>query len=301
MPTAGDEVVVPEKDEPGYREGSAVLVVDREGRVLLQQRDDDVPPAGVGRWAIPGGGREGDEHPLATALREFAEETTVDLQRVRHFGTYSPRTDDWMNRFMLHIFLSEDDVPRDAITVLEGLDFRYWPPEEALKLSLNPTTQRFLGEIVQSPLYRAARARAATADRWAAVIALDRWGRALLVEPADAGRPGRWSIPGGPAAPDESPDRAALRRFEEASGHTLETLQLFRAYARDAALPLAPAAMTHIYYYDPDLHIHDLQLPPGATARYVAPEEVETVPLAGYAQAILREFFVSPAYKAMFH
>ena len=50
-------------------EGSSVILIDRAGRVLLQQREDDEPPAGYGRWAIPGGHRQGEESHRETALR----------------------------------------------------------------------------------------------------------------------------------------------------------------------------------------------------------------------------------------
>ena len=76
------------------REGSIVILFDYEGRLLLQQRDDDGPPEGYGRWAIPGGGREGDESPRDTALREFAEETDVHLERLRFYRTIEWREDE---------------------------------------------------------------------------------------------------------------------------------------------------------------------------------------------------------------
>lgn len=37
------------------REGSCVFLVAADGSILLQQRSDDVPPAGIGRWTPPGG------------------------------------------------------------------------------------------------------------------------------------------------------------------------------------------------------------------------------------------------------
>ncbi|MCA9821815.1 MAG: NUDIX domain-containing protein, partial [Dehalococcoidia bacterium] len=84
-------------------EGSAILLVDPTGRVLLQQRDDNVPPAGYGRWAVPGGGREGDETPEQTVRREFLEETGVPLQSVVHFGDFIDLVDE---ASALHAFCS---------------------------------------------------------------------------------------------------------------------------------------------------------------------------------------------------
>ena len=73
------------------REGSSIMLIAADGSILLQQRDDDVAPAGVGRWTPPGGGREEGEDPRATALREFEEETSVKLTRLRFFETVTPQ------------------------------------------------------------------------------------------------------------------------------------------------------------------------------------------------------------------
>ncbi len=290
-----------DEEDHGYLEGSAVLLVDREGRVLLQQRDDNVPPAGAGRWAIPGGRAEGDEDPLATALREFEEETGARLEQLRHFGTYAPWRDAWMKRFVLHLFVAQDDVPREAVQVLEGVDFQYYDPGDAVALPLNPVTQRFLYEVLGSPVYRAACRREATGERWTGVLEIDRWGRVLVVRPGPGGRPGEWDIPGGVVSAVESPDRAGLRVFDSWTGHVLESMNLFRVYTREAGLPLAPARWNHFYHFDEDVQVEDLGLPAGVEAAYVGPSDVEEWPLAGYARVVLEDFFVSPAYKAMFH
>src|SRR5688572_6151064 len=97
------------------REGSAVILIDPAGRVLLQQRDDDHPPAGYGRWAIPGGGREGDESPRETALREFEEETSVRLERLRFYQTVTREETPDLFVDRLDIFFADDHVPRDRI------------------------------------------------------------------------------------------------------------------------------------------------------------------------------------------
>lgn len=279
-------------------EGSAVLLVDALGRVLLQQRDDDLPPAGVGRWAIPGGGREGNESILETALREFEEETGVGLRRVRHAASFVPGRAGWSQRATIHVFVAQDDVAEEAIEVNEGLAFAYRAPEAAMDLRMNPGTERMLGEALASPLYRLASERRATAERWACVLALNRWGRVLVIQPGDAGRAGDWCLPGGPVDDATSPDGAALAALAEVTGQTVDTLWLFRAYTR-AALPVGPGGTTHVYFYDPDIDLGDVAGEGDAT--YVGPGELDEAALADYARVILEEFFVSPAYKALFH
>ncbi len=57
----------------------AKLAILLTGRVLVIQRDarDDIPYPGF--WDLPGGGREGDETPLACALRETREELGLQI------------------------------------------------------------------------------------------------------------------------------------------------------------------------------------------------------------------------------
>src|SRR5689334_15724836 len=72
------------------REGSCVFLIRADGALLLQQRSDDVAPAGIGRWTALGGGLEGAETPLECAAREFEEETGVRLTRLRYLETVTP-------------------------------------------------------------------------------------------------------------------------------------------------------------------------------------------------------------------
>jgi hypothetical protein len=55
-----------------------------------------------------------------------------------------------------------------------------------------------------------------------------------------------------------------------------------------------------VYYFDPDLALDDLELPPGGSAAYAGPGEAD-LRMMDYAGAVLERFFVSPAYRAMFH
>jgi len=53
----------------------AVALVDREGRVLVQQRPPGKPMAGL--WEFPGGKVEPDEVPEAALVRELDEELGI--------------------------------------------------------------------------------------------------------------------------------------------------------------------------------------------------------------------------------
>lgn len=286
-------------------EGSAVLLVARDGRVLLQQRDDHHPPAGYGRWAIPGGRREGGESPRETALREFEEETGIRLERLRSFGTVEPGENPSQPHWTIHLFFADDEVPEEEVRCYEGLAFRYWTPEEARVLPMNPGGRQMLEAFLESDKYRGLRRLKARERAGVGVIELDRWGRVLLqLRDADLPPerwPDTWSLPGGMIEPGEPADAAALREFEEETGALLEELKLFRVYRAGKELPGLIGYDEHVYYVDADLDEALLEVNEGQAFRYFAPDELDGLAMPGHARAILGEFFASPAYRAMFH
>jgi 8-oxo-dGTP diphosphatase len=282
-----------------------VVLIDVQGRVLLQQRDDDHPPAGYGRWAIPGGGREGEESPRETALREFEEETGVRLERLRFYATVTREEQPDLFVDRLDIFFADDDVPRDRIEVNEGLDFQYWAPAEVDGLLMNPATRRMLSEFLASDKYRGTVAwRAEGPKTGVSILELDRWGRVLLqLRDADLPPerfPDQWSTVGGMMEPGEAPDAAGFREFEEETGQLLESLKLYRVFRKDE-LPGSNFDTWHVYYVDADLEADMLDVNEGQALRYFGPDEIGKLPMPPAARVILEGFFVSPAYKAMFH
>lgn len=62
---------------------SNLLVVDDEGRILLQRRRD------TGQWALPGGKQELGETPSQCAVRECEEETGILAKVTALLGVYS--------------------------------------------------------------------------------------------------------------------------------------------------------------------------------------------------------------------
>jgi 8-oxo-dGTP diphosphatase len=57
---------------------SAVALIDIDGRVLIAQRPEGKPMAGL--WEFPGGKVEADETPEAALIRELHEELGIDTR-----------------------------------------------------------------------------------------------------------------------------------------------------------------------------------------------------------------------------
>jgi 8-oxo-dGTP pyrophosphatase MutT (NUDIX family) len=286
-------------------EGSGIILFDLRGRVLLQQRDDRVPPAGYGRWAIPAGRREGSESPRDTALREFTEETGVFLARLRFFRTFDRSPELPLRPERLHLFFADDDVPQEAIACYEGLQMRYWSPAEVAALPMNPATRSLLEVFLASDQYEGTLALQAPFKVGVAVLALDRWGRVLLqLRDADLPPeryPDMWSFPGGVLKPGEPPDAGVLREFEEETGLLLQSLKLFRVYRRDTNLPTSLTDVFHIYYVDADVDEDAIEVNEGQAFRYFRPDELPSLPIPEHSRIVLDEFLASAAYRAMFH
>ncbi|MDX1663248.1 MAG: NUDIX domain-containing protein [Candidatus Promineifilaceae bacterium] len=68
---------------PEWSVGASVLIHDEERRVLwLKRTDHEV-------WNLPGGGRQGQEAPWETAVRETREETGLDVRLTDLAGVYT--------------------------------------------------------------------------------------------------------------------------------------------------------------------------------------------------------------------
>ncbi len=286
-------------------EGSAVFLIDPEGRILLQQRDDDWPPEGYGRWAIPGGRREGQETPRETALREFEEETGAKLLRLRTWRPASREEFPGLAAGLMHIFFADDEIARDAMVCNEGLDFHYWYPPEIAELRINPPTRAVIEAFLVSDSYRGTVAVKAKYKVGVGIIEIDRWGRILLqLRDADLPPeryPDAWSLPGGLLESGEAPDAGAFREFEEETGHLLESLKLYRVYRRDPDIPSSLTDAFHIYYVDADIDEDLIQVNEGQAMRYFAPDQMAELNIPSHTRVILTDFLSSPAYKAMFH
>ena len=137
------------------REFACVLLVDAEGRILLQERDEHAT-IDPDRWALSGGHLEPGEDPEAGAYRELEEETGVRLPP----GTLQPFTvldvfhPVYGSVDRSHVFVARVDLTDADIACTEGRQIVFVPPDEARRLDLTMSGLLVVPDFLASDTYR---------------------------------------------------------------------------------------------------------------------------------------------------
>lgn len=130
-----------------------ILVVDRHGNLLLQERDEFAPLA-PHRWALPGGAIAAGEHPAAAAERELFEETGLRPGPLalfwhgrRRFEGPPGMVTEW------YVYYARTWARQDDVIVGEGRAMVFTPPAAAAGLPLTMNAWCFLDSFVHSAEY----------------------------------------------------------------------------------------------------------------------------------------------------
>lgn len=121
----------------------AVALVDRDGRLLVQQRPDGKPMAGL--WEFPGGKIEPGETPEIALVRELKEELGIDTET----ACLAPATfaseplGDRHLLLLLFVCRKWRGMPR----ALEGGALRWVRPIELHGLDMPPADRPLIGLI----------------------------------------------------------------------------------------------------------------------------------------------------------
>lgn len=210
------------------------------GRVLLTRSSDKSDFPGV--WQVPGGGLEHGERPQDAVVREFLEETGLEISIVRPLTAMSSvrelRDIDLVWHFDLIVF--EVEAVRGALRAESAgtSDDVAWVPEEDLgDLRLMPFTAELLGLPVEPldfaaphPLGPRPAPAPTTADRGQrfAAYGLVTSPRGVLLTKISEGFPGagKWHLPGGGTDFGEQPAAGLLRELAEESGQVGDVVAL---------------------------------------------------------------------------
>ena len=141
------------------RRVAVVLLVDREGRVLMQHRDSNARTA-ANQWAFPGGSIEAGEEPIDAAHRELLEETGLTVSELTPYGVHlRPSVTNIDGRVEIHAFCAGTDATQDDVVLGEGQAMVFQTPEQATALDLGPTAVLLLPPFLASAEYAALRNR----------------------------------------------------------------------------------------------------------------------------------------------
>jgi 8-oxo-dGTP diphosphatase len=92
-----------------------IIIECRDGIVLIERRN---PPLG---WALPGGFVDYGESLEAAAVREAAEETSLEVRLVEQMHTYSDPGRDPRHHTVSTVFIAKaDGIPRAADDALKA-------------------------------------------------------------------------------------------------------------------------------------------------------------------------------------
>lgn len=127
--------------------GSSAVVVDGEGRILLQRRSDS------GNWALPGGAMDIGETFAESAVREVKEETGFDVRIDRIVGIYSDpghvfAYSDGEVRQEFNICLAATIVGGSLAVSHESTDVRFVALDEVEGLTMHPSIRKRIDDYL---------------------------------------------------------------------------------------------------------------------------------------------------------
>ncbi len=128
---------------------AAALLVDGDGRFLLQHRDDKPDIANPGLWGSFGGEVEPYETPHDGFLRELREEISWQPHRFELYRAYPYDA----AQTLIYVFMAPVDVPVDQLVLGEGQGMAFFAPNE-LPANTVPDLRRLIERFAATDAYR---------------------------------------------------------------------------------------------------------------------------------------------------
>ena len=135
---------------------AGIILVNANGQILLNLRDDSPTDSWPNCWDVIGGTVEDGETPNECMIREMHEETGEALTAFRHFKAYDvPLQDGGMAKF--HVYSGRLDKPACELMLGEGQEHRFFSISELGTLNIARGSDVVLRDFVASSTYKALR------------------------------------------------------------------------------------------------------------------------------------------------
>jgi ADP-ribose pyrophosphatase YjhB (NUDIX family) len=280
---------------------ACVVLVDRRGWLLLQERDEHAP-IDPEAWGMCGGHVEEGEGIEGAAYRELLEETGLDLApgTLRHHRTFTVFHEVYGTHDPVHVYLAGVDLVDADVACHEGRRIVFVDPASVAGLPLTHSARQALPSVVGTDLHAELRWQAFGTTDYACATLVDPRGWLLLQErdehPPVA--PDCWSFPGGGREQGESYAEAARRELAEETGVHLAAadLTLVGAYALDASAE-GPAARFEVWAGATTLTDADVECHEGRQMVFVDPATLPGLPVARATAHALPDLLRSDLYR----
>jgi 8-oxo-dGTP pyrophosphatase MutT (NUDIX family) len=143
---------------------AGVILVDPDGAVLMQLRDDDPAIMFPNHWGLTGGASQDGETPEQTARREVAEETGLVLGHIEPFRAYyfsetgarsgAKRTPSKARAdYELYVYHAPCATPAAEMECGEGRELRFFAPDAFASLDVAYNHRDVLTDFFASSAY----------------------------------------------------------------------------------------------------------------------------------------------------
>lgn len=133
---------------------ASVILVDRRGWLLLQERDE-FPVIDPDRWGFVGGHVEDGEDFESGAYRELEEETGVRLEpgTLALWREFRPRLPTHTDDVRMQVWVAATDLTDDDVECHEGRRIVFVDPVGVLDLDLGGSPSAIVPQFLTSATY----------------------------------------------------------------------------------------------------------------------------------------------------